>query len=320
MLEPFEEKLGALLRSAHPTPPLSKGWQDRALARMAALASRADRKESRSMRRLAYAVAFLLVIALAAAGVLSRPRPPDARALLISAAEAMQTSRTVYVVFTGVESVEEMRPMPGQGEMWLSDTTVAFRYLGPDGELKMYVLVDADQLLWRTYDSEKNVLYEAALGSAAARVPEILGLFNHMLRSGQVASFELADHPDAEVNVRRESRDGHAVDVVTFVYPLPSPSDVMVRRVLEIDPDAGHLIGARRYVWTQDTSEILLDSVHSIRYDEPMPRHLRAFPPLRADARIIAADVSVRETDRTLSLVMSVNGEEVERCEVPKAE
>ena len=272
------------------------------------------------MRRLAYVTAFLLVIGLAAAGVFTRSRPPDARALLIGAAEAMETSQTLHIFFTGVSSIEEMRPMPGEGEMWLSDRAVVVRYLGPDDELRLYLFIDADQLLWRTYDSGKQVLYEAALGSAADRLPEILAFFNHLLRSGQVASLELADHPDAEVSTERLSRDGRAVDVVTFVYPLPSPSDVMVRRVFDLDANTHRLVSGQRYVWSEGTPEKLLDSIHEIRYDEPMPPDLDTIPVLPANVRIIAGDVSVEETERTLSLVMSVDGEEIERCEVPKTE
>ncbi len=319
MLEPFEEELGALLDTAHPMPALSGGWQDRAQARMAAVARRAGRKETRSVRRLAYAAAFLLVIGLAA-GLLTHSRPPDGKALLIGAAEAMETADTLHVFFTGVSSIEEMRPMPGEGEMWLSDRAVAFRYLGPDDELRLYAFIDADQRLWRTYDSEKHVLYEADLGPAADRLPQILAPFNHLLRSGQVTSLELTDHPDAEVSTERIRRDGRAVDAVSFVYALPSPSRVMVRRVFDLDAATHRLLSARRYVWTEGTPEKLLDSIRGIQYDEPMPPDLDTMPALPADATVVTGEVSVEETETTLSLVMSVEGEEIERCEVPKTE
>lgn len=318
MLEPFEQELGALLDTAHPAPPLSEGWQEKVLARMAAVTRQADRKETRTMRRLAYVTAFLLVIGLAAAGIFTHSRPPDGKALLISAAEAMEGAKTLYLFFTGVENIEEMRPMPGEGEMWLSDRAVVLRYLNPNGELRMYVQLDADQLLWRTYDAEKNVLYEAALGSAGDRVPEILGSFSRMIRSGQVTALELSDHPDAEVTTGRETRDGKALDVVTFVYALPRPSDVMVRREFDLDASTHRLVGVRRYVWTERTEEKLLDSVHEIRYDEPMPPSLATPPVLPTDAEIVAADVSVQETDKTISLVMTVDGKEIGRADMPR--
>jgi len=320
MLEPFEEELGELLDTAHPAATLSEGWQDRARARMAAVTRRANRKERRSMRRLVYAMAFLLVIGLAVAGVFTRSRPPDAKALLISAAEAMEASQTLHIFFTGVESVEEMRPMPGEGEMWMSDRAVVFRYLGPDDELRLYAFLDADQRLWRTYDCGKQVLYQADLAPASDRLPEILAHFNRLLCSGQVTSLELTDHPDAEVSTERISRDGRAVDVVSFVYALPSPSRVVVRRVFDLDATTHRLLSARRYVWTEGTREKLLDSLREIRYDQPMPPDLATLPILSPNARIVDADVSVKETATTLSLVMTVDGKEIERCEVPKTE
>ncbi len=272
------------------------------------------------MRRLAYVMAVMLVISAAAAGVFSRSQPRDGRSLLISAAEAMESCRSVHLFFTGVESIEEMRPMPGEGEAWLSDRAVAFRYLGPESELRMYLFIDADRLLWRTYDAEKAIFYEAPLGPAADRLPEILSSLNHMIRSGQVASLELADHPEAEVSTERERRNGGAVDVITFIYPLPAPSDVMVRRVFELDANTGRLLRTQRYVWTEATPEMLLDTIRQIGYDEPMPPDLAAMPAEAANAETVAADVSVEETEKTLSLVMSVGGTEVGRCDALKTE
>jgi|GEM_PF-2394177 len=320
MRDPFEEKLGTVLDAAHPTPALSEGWREKALAKMAADTMRADRKEGRSMRRLTYVTAVLLIIGAAVTGVLTRSRPPDGRALLISAAEAMDSCQSLHLFFTGVESIEEMRPMPGEGEAWLSDRAVSFRYVDLEGELRMYILIDADRLLWRTYDAKKAILYEASLGPAAERLPEILGALNHMIRSGQVASLELADHPEAEVRVERKSRDGRAVDVVTFVYELAAPSDVMVRRAFELDANTGRLLRVQRYVWTEGTPEMLLDSIREIRYDEPMPPHLGVMPAEAANAEILDADVSVEETEKTLTLVMTVDGKEVGRYETLKAD
>jgi tetratricopeptide (TPR) repeat protein len=54
------------------------------------------RKETKPMRRLAYALAFLIVIGLVAGGLLVKPDRPDGRSLLISAAEAMGLADTVH--------------------------------------------------------------------------------------------------------------------------------------------------------------------------------------------------------------------------------
>lgn len=272
------------------------------------------------MRRLAYAIASLLVIGLAAAGLFTHSRPVDGRALLISAAEAMETSQTLHILFTGVSSLEKMQPMPGEGEMWLSDRAVLMRYLGPDDVLKVYVLLDADEAVWCTYDGEKQILYEADLGGAAERLPEILSTFNRLLREGQVTSLEVSDHPDADVSVERVRRDRREVDRVTFVYRLPSPSKVIVRRVFDIDVTSHRLLSVHRYVRTEETPEKLLDSVYAIRYDQPMPSDLDRMPVLPDSAKVVSADVSVEETEAALSLVMKVGGEEIGRCDVPKAE
>jgi hypothetical protein len=123
MLEPFEENLGELLETARPAPALSEGWQARAIARMAAAAGEADRKETVPMRRLAYAMVFVLVIGLAA-GVFTRTRTPSGKSLLIGVAQAMEAARSIHVIAHGNRadstSPSGMRFDPEPDEMWES--------------------------------------------------------------------------------------------------------------------------------------------------------------------------------------------------------
>jgi len=49
------------------------------------------------MKRLAFVAAFLIVIGLVVGGVLIKPDRPDGRSLLISAAQAMEEAKTIYV-------------------------------------------------------------------------------------------------------------------------------------------------------------------------------------------------------------------------------
>jgi hypothetical protein len=279
-------------------------------------------KERAKMKRLAYVLTFLLVVGLLAGGFAVRSHSPDGRAILLSAAEAMQTADSVYLLFRGTETSETapsgMRTMPGAGAMWLGDTAVVLRYLDPDGGLRLYARLDAGRLTWDSYDRESMILYQADLGSAGSRLQEILGPFSDMLRSGQVTDLELRDHPDAQIQTHREVRDGHAVDVVTFSYPMTSRPHVMIERVFEIDAATHRLLGARRYASTQGPAEEMIDSVDRIRYDEPMPPELAALPALPPGTQVVAAEVRVQETDTTLSLVMAVDGKEIQRAEVPK--
>ena len=95
MPDRFDQKLAHLLEASEPESELWPGWEARVTA--AVSAAGLVGKERKPMRRFAYAVAFLLVMGLAAAGVFTRFRQPDPKALLISAAEAMETAKTVHV-------------------------------------------------------------------------------------------------------------------------------------------------------------------------------------------------------------------------------
>jgi tetratricopeptide (TPR) repeat protein len=64
---------------------------------------RRARKETKLMRRIAYAAASLVVIGLVAGGLLTKSGPPAGRGLLLGVAEAMQAGDTVHArVFGGI--------------------------------------------------------------------------------------------------------------------------------------------------------------------------------------------------------------------------
>lgn len=90
-LNALDAACGSLPRFAPPDHLLSS------LLGIAATNAAAHRKERTKMKRFAYAVTFLLVAGLIGGGFVIRANRPDARAILLSAAEAMSVSDTLHV-------------------------------------------------------------------------------------------------------------------------------------------------------------------------------------------------------------------------------
>lgn len=80
------------------------------------------RKGSRTMRRVAFALASLIVIGILSAGLLMKPGRTDGRALLISAAQAMEQVETVHArVFGSIAGYyPSMRINDDYDEYWFS--------------------------------------------------------------------------------------------------------------------------------------------------------------------------------------------------------
>jgi len=281
-------------------------------------------KETRTMKRLAYAVAFLIIAGLLAGGLLTKARPPDGRALLISAAEAMEEAKTIHVVFRGTEAAPDsptgFRMMPGRGEMWLSDRTVALRYVDSAGELLLASYLDCDTALWWVYDRSKQSLYEANLGAVRERLPQIVAKVSRRFRGEQLVEMMTTEYPDAQESVSTERHEGRLVRVVTFVYThSKQPRHITARRVFEVDPETARLITARRYAKVEGAPEELIDSLDKVEYDVPMPPGL-AEPRCPNDTQTIETSVTLEETSDTVSLVMQHNGVELGRMDTAKAD
>ena len=332
MLEPFEEELGELLDTAHPAATLSEGWQGRARARMAAVTRRANRKERRSMRRLVYAMAFLLVIGLAVAGVFTRSRPPDAKALLISAAEAMEEAGSVHMLVHGTEmpyseSPVWMRMSPGYTELWVGPRAESATWVSSDGMVNATMGDNLDTgEVWSYSARMGGKMYVAdmrPLGAKAERIvrknlEETLAMFVN----GQLGLGRDLHLKNMTESVTTEVRNGREVNLVAYEgdtnvrYTGETEAQgrpVRLRYVYELDAASGRLLSYRRYASVPGVDEQLVGASEVIDYDVPLPTDLR--PDL---GPLVPATLRIEETPTTLKMIMSANGEDIANVEVPK--
>ncbi len=317
-------------------PPFALQAKARAVERMAAVAGRASRKETRPMRRLAYVVALLLVAGLAAAGVFTRSRPPDGKALLVSAAQAMEAARSVHLVGHGCvgdkTSPSGMKMMPEQYEMWWSvsadERRVEIMMRRGDGPLGGWGM-DLDRNKWWFYPRTTGVYYVADItavaSEAAVRVRSQVEKAKKMPAGIRIGDLDFL--ADKHESVRRETRDGREIAVITYtgtntLGPLP----LAERHVFEVDMATNHLLGKKRYVRAEGSEEQLLETVDRVEYDV-------AFPGVSEGAKVVTATAKVQEVEYDLPVpgvpktqkqkysslrMYAPDGEEIARSDQPK--
>jgi len=341
MPEPFEKELSELLEAARPAPMLSEGWQARVLEAMAATASRPSRKETRPMRRLAYAVAFLLVIGLVAAGVFTRSRPPDGKALLISAAQAMEAASSVRFVghrYVGNKTLPSGMKMEQHDSTWSFSASerrmerrIEFRKGGPQryspGGRPVHMTwgIDLDENRWWYYDSRTGICYAADITAVASLATVVIrsAAKREEKKLPAVPIPDLDWLADGHESVRTETRDGREIAVITYTGTNTRASPPLAERhVFEVDMATNRLLGTKRYVRAEGSEEQLIETI-DMEYDVPVPG-------VPEDAKMVTATAKVQEAERDIpfpsphkekyrSLVMyAPDGEEIWRSDQPR--
>ncbi len=270
------------------------------------------------MRRLAYAMVFLLVIGLAAAGVFSRARRPNAKSLLISAAQAMEAANSVHLVLHGTQgdpsSPSGMVMMQQPAEIWVSKRAAALRMTGPDGALLMGYGINLDANEAWDYSAETGVLHFADLTPVADQAADIMDKAGDLYLSGALQMLTKTILTDVQESVTTEVRDGREIAVVTLTGTLKeSPTLIRERDVFEIDTETDHLLAMQRYVQAEGSEEQLIQTIDEVTYDGPVPTD---FAPESAVRK--PATMSIEESDKLISLVMSADGKEIGRTDVPR--
>jgi hypothetical protein len=303
-------------------PAFSPQVKVRAVEGMAEVARRAGRNERRLMRRLVYVVAFLLVIGLAAAGVFTRSRRPDGKALLVSVAQAMEAARSVHLVGHGCvgdkASPSGMKMIPEQYEMWWSVSASERRVdmmmrLG-DGSLGGWGM-DLDKNKWWHYRRTTGIYYVADITALAPQAAAVVR------RAAKKAKKELGGVPIGNLDwlagrhesVRMETRDGREIAVIIYTGTNTlGPTPLTERHVFEVDVATNHLLGSRRYVRAEGREEQLLETVDRVEYDVPVPG-------VPKGAKMVTATAKVHETEKYRSLQMCApDGEMIVTSDQPK--
>ena len=284
------------------------------------------------MRRLAYVMAFLLVIGLAAAGVFTRSRPPDARALLIGAAEAMEEATSVHMLVHGTEmpyaeSPVWMRMSPGYTELWVGPRAEAFTWVSSDGTVHATMGDNLDTgEVWSYSARMGGNMYVADMRPLGAKAEQIVrkSLVESlaMFVDGQLGLGRDLHLKNMTESVTTEVRNGREVNLVTYEgdtnvrYTGETEAQgrpVRVRYVYELEAASGRLLSYQRYASVPGVEEQLVGGSEIIEYGVPIPADLR--PDL---GPVVPATLRIEETPTTLKMIMSANGEDIANMEVPK--
>jgi hypothetical protein len=255
----WERELAELLEWGEPVRPLGAGARPRAVAAMQrsvaqpAADSLLDRilgKGEKKMRRFAYAVAVLVLVGAAAAGVFTRSDPVDGRALLIGAAEAMAEAETVHLWGHGSKGSPEGTVMSEDSyERWYAPQGSRTNSYDPEGNLKAAWVFNAELGLAWYYSSADTHWFADPIVQIYRTTPrEMADSLEGKLE--RYVSPELAFAQEKAwgnaVTVREEERDGKTVTIVEVIV-RDDAGATFVTKVSEIDPATGYLMSSHTY-------------------------------------------------------------------------
>jgi len=251
------------------------------------------RKETGAVKRLVYVGAFLLVLALVSGGLLSRSRKPDGRALLISAAQAMEEAKTIHV--RGKANVSRNSSSPPWGELaegsyeqWIAPEGFRMDDYDAAGRLQFCVVYNAVSGLAWTYraassQDPKGIVTTYAVG-AEDLAPVVERQRQSFLRGGVLPQQDAklaGTSPVYWEGVRNGERIAVvAVDEGTDTSGLPYGT---VEYYLE--PNSGHLLGLRQY-GPESHGKPVTAEMQLVEYGIDIPLSLFGFsPPAGAEVR-----------------------------------
>jgi hypothetical protein len=315
MLEPTEKELGELLEAARPAPALPEGWEARAVEGMAAVAGGAERRRALPARRVVYVSVALAALAVAAVTVVPSHRGRrDARSLLMQAAQAMEAASSVHWVIRPTDTSRSdspfrMRMSPGRVDVWASPRAWAITWMSADGTVTSSAGANLDTgEKWSFSARRDGNMYLADLRPLGPEAEET---------EGRKAWEWLADYLGAEVawedetaSVVTEVRGGREVTILTRRL---SDDPTGLQDVYELDAASGLILSFHRYARLPDGREEVVGEAETIEYGASVPTDLR--PDV---GTVVPATVTVEETETGRSLVMSADGKEITRTDVPR--
>ena len=253
----------------------------------------APRKETRPMRRLAYALAFLIVIGILSAGLMMKPDQPDGRSLLISAAEAMGLADTVHAIAYGsiVGYYPAMPINDGYDEYWYSPDGFRWDSHHEDGTLWRRLAGNVAQgVVWMELPTRGvSIEYHVAPSDLAVFVQQSRKQFvDADLRLAQI---EERGH---ECTVWEQERDGRPVIVIEEDLGLDRV-DGAPRGTVEyyIDPSTKQLISLEQY-GPEAEGYPLLAEIENIEYGLDIPASTFA-PAMAAPEQVVEGTFEVRD-------------------------
>ena len=213
--------------------------------------------ERKTMKKLAYALAFLIVIGLLAGGLLIKPDRPDGRSLLISAAQAMEEANTIYVRGRpNIGGTNAGVPAPpwgflGEGhyEHWYSPEGSRHDIYDADGNLDYSSVMDvASGIAW-IWSLPSQWFPDGLVTTYPIGTEALADIVEHARQRYLDGELCFADDIERanQVTTYKAERNGRQVTVVEVDQGM-DPSGLPVGTVeFYIDPATGHLLGLRQY-------------------------------------------------------------------------
>ena len=266
------------------------------------------------MKRIVFATVALLAIAIAAVLVIPRTgRKPDARSILIAAAQAAEEAKSVHIVGRGDAGG---RILPGRLDIWVTPRAFYMRYLGTDGTTVSAELVDADAAKWWFYVAPRAVQYVADLRPVVDKVAEGISHMSGELVSGEVLRQAFRDTKES---VTTETHGGRKVATLTFTRTtdFPARGAMPDRFVFEVDCQTNRLLTMRRYVKPEGAPEELMEAFDEIEYNVPLPQEIAAVQ-VPTGTTAVQAVATADGSNKRLVLVMASKGIEIQRRDFPR--
>ena len=116
------------------------------------------------------------------------------------------------------------------------------------------------------------------------------------------------------------SHNPGSVALVTVSYTSDAGGvPVQVREVFEVDPETNHLFSSRKFARTGDGAEELVGAVDKVEYNVALPA-AAGTSGIPEGTATVQATAGIEETSTTSALVMKVDGVELGRMDVLRAE
>jgi hypothetical protein len=251
------------------------------------------------MKRLAFVAVFLIITGLVVGGVLIKPDRPDGRSLLISAAQAMEEAKTIYV--RGRPNVSHNDSPPwgelGEGyyEHWYSpDGSRNDRY-DPDGNLTGSTVMNVGSGMAWTWNPP-SLWFPDGLVTAYPIGTEVLtDIVDHARQRYLQGALSFASDTEEgqAFATRNGTRDGEVVTVVEIDYGI-DPSG-LPRGTVEfyLGAPAGRLLGLRQY-GPESHGKPLTADMEIVEYGVDIPASIFDFSP-PPGALVLEGDFELRE-------------------------
>jgi hypothetical protein len=228
------------------------------------------RRRKITMTRLAYVLTLVIAVALLLGGILYKPAPPDGRALLISAAQAMDEVDTIHV--HGYSLTFITRPwgamgMKGSYDHWLSSEGIRRQWFDHDGDLTWSTYTDVQAGLRWQYRPSRRLIWRVPMEVDEARRSAAKSMQRYL--DGQIMIDENVEQMGFElIATRRERREGTQVYVVAVDTGAGS-------REYDIETSTGRLLAFRDY-GAPESGRPLLGETH-FEYGGALPEGILDF-------------------------------------------